>query len=249
MLRVITWTLFVIAVAAYALWFMPVARDPSILLAVLAGRWHELEIRDTIGTIPGVTTLVQAQIVYVTLLVFRWIYLPRRAPSRLEKSALVVVFLLACLRNLIWSERIAVIELLVPAAILFLRKPRYPRLTALVPVLRLWAWSSSFPFSSISAHGPHTTSIRYDSFAVFILARLSGYYVTALDNGAGLYETGAASPRRSTLPIGSGDSRWRSARHGLPESLGLDKYRARGVAVLECIARIQQFIRHLHAVR
>ena len=60
---------------------------------------------------------------YVTVLVVRWIYVPQAQPSRLEKSALVVVFLLACMRNLIWSERIAVIELLVPAAILFLRNP------------------------------------------------------------------------------------------------------------------------------
>ena len=80
-LRIVTWALFGIAVAAYAIWFMPVARDPSILLAVLSGRWAELQIRETIGTIPGVTTLVQAQLPYVTLLVLRWLYIPGAQPT------------------------------------------------------------------------------------------------------------------------------------------------------------------------
>jgi hypothetical protein len=68
LLEVVTWVLFGVAVAAYAIWFMPLFRDPSILLDVFAGRWSERDIRNTIGTIPGVTTLVQAQIPYVTLL-------------------------------------------------------------------------------------------------------------------------------------------------------------------------------------
>jgi oligosaccharide repeat unit polymerase len=224
LLRVITWTLFVIAVAAYALWFMPVARDPSILLAVLAGRWHELEVRNTIGTIPGVTTLVQAQIVYVTLLVVRWIYLPQARPSRLEKSALVVVFLLACMRNLIWSERIAVIELLVPAAILFLRQPKYPRMTALAPVFAavgLVVFFSIFEyFRSWSAYYQY----RYDSFAVFIMTRLSGYYITALDNGAGLYRDWGGI----AAPLSTADWFWRFpweiGQTWFSEILGLEKY-------------------------
>ena len=185
-LRVVTWGLFGITVTAYAIWFMPVARDPSILLAVLSGRWAELQIRDSIGTIPGVTTLVQAQLPYVTLLVLRWLYLPGAQPTRLEKSALGVMFMLALMRNFVWSERIAVIEVLVPLAILFLRKPRFPRLTAVAPLfgfIGLFAFFAVFEyFRSWSAY----YKTQYDSFLVFILARLSGYYITALDNGAGL---------------------------------------------------------------
>jgi hypothetical protein len=225
LLHVLTWALFAIAVGAYALWFMPVVRDPSILLGVLAGRWHELQIRETIGTIPGVTTLVQAQIVYVTLLVFRWIYLPGSRPSRLEKGAVLIVLLLACLRNLIWSERIAVIELLVPAAVLFLRKPQYPRLTALVPVfaaMGLVIFFSVFEyFRSWSAYYQY----KYDSFVVFILTRLSGYYVTALDNGAGLYKSWGGS---IDAPFATADWFWRFpleiGQTWLHVVLGLEKY-------------------------
>ncbi len=224
LLYILTWVLFAVAVAAYALWFMPVARDPSILLAVLAGRWAELEVRTTIGTIPGVTTLVQAQIVYVTLLVFRWVYLPASRPSRLEKSAVLIILLLACLRNLIWSERIAVIELLVPAAVLLLRRPRYPRLTALMPVfgaLALVIFFSIFEyFRSWSAYYQY----KYDSFALFILIRLSGYYITALDNGVGLYvDWGSVS-----APFSTADWLWRFpleiGQGWLRDAFGLGRY-------------------------
>jgi oligosaccharide repeat unit polymerase len=186
LLKIATWCLFGVTVAAYAIWFMPVARDPSILVDVFMGRWYERNIRDTIGTIPGVTTLVQAQVPYVTLLVLRWLYVPNARPSQLEKVALLGVVFLALVRNFVWSERIAVVELVVPLAILFLRKPRYPLLTALAPVfgvVALLVFFSIFEyFRSWSAY----YQTRYDSFFVFILARLSGYYVTALDNGAGM---------------------------------------------------------------
>ena len=96
------------------------------------------------------------------------------------------MFVLALMRNFVWSERIAVIEFIVPLAILFLRKPRFPRLTALAPFfgfIGLFAFFATFEyFRSWSAY----YKTQYDSFFVFILARLSGYYITALDNGAGM---------------------------------------------------------------
>jgi hypothetical protein len=205
LLRTATWALFGIAVAAYGLWFMPVARDPSILFDVLAGRWYEREIRDTIGTIPGVTTLVQAQVVYVTLLAVRWLYLPQARPSPAEKLALIVIFMLSLLRNLIWSERIAMIEVVVPLAILFLRRPRWPTLTALAPLFGFVALFCFFAVFEYFRSWLAYYQFRYDSFIVFILARLSGYYITALDNGAGLVgEWGGLA-----APLNTADWFWR----------------------------------------
>lgn len=223
LLRAATWALFGVAVAAYLIWFLPVARDPSILLDVLAGRWHERQVRETIGTIPGITTLVQAQVPYVILLALRWLYVPGAAPSRLEKAALAGVFLLACLRNLVWSERIAVLEVLVPLAVLFLRKPRYPLLTALAPLfgfVALFVFFAAFEyFRSWSAYYQY----RYDSFLVFILARLSGYYITALDNGAGLVRDWAGFAG----PLATGDWFWKFpleiGQSWLGGALGIDR--------------------------
>lgn len=186
LLKTASWVLFVIAVAAYIIWFLPVMRNPAILLEIFGGRWAELRIRETIGSIPGVTTLVQAQVPFVVLLALRWLYIPEIKPTLLEKLALVVIFFLAVMRNFVWSERIAVIEFLLPLAILFLRRPRYPTLTALAPlfaVVGLFVFFATFEyFRSWSAYYKY----QYDSFFVFIIARLSGYYLTAMDNGIGL---------------------------------------------------------------
>lgn len=216
------WVLFGIAVAAYVIWFLPVARDPSILVDVLAGRWFERDIRDTVGTIPGLTTLVQAQVVYVTLLAVRWLYLPELRPSRMEKLGLLVIILLSILRNLIWSERIAMIEALVPVIVLFLRRPRWPTLTALAPVFGLACLFAFFAVFEYFRSWVAYYRFHYDSFLVFILARLSGYYITALDNGAGLVHewSGLAGPLNTAdwfwrLP-------WEIGQTSLLKALGLD---------------------------
>ena len=75
------------------LWFAPLARDPSIVTDIFAGRGYERAVRDTIGTIPGITTLVQAQVPYVTLIALRWFYLPAIPLSRLEKLAFAIVLI------------------------------------------------------------------------------------------------------------------------------------------------------------
>lgn len=219
-----TWGLLGVTVAAYFIWFMPVFRNPAILVAILTGRAGDLQLRETIGTIPGVTTLVQAQIPYVALLLIRWIYIPGAQPSRLEKAALGGVFLLALMRNFVWSERIAVIEFLVPFAILFLRKPRWPRVTAIAPffaVAGLVAFFSIFEyFRSWLAY----YQFRYDSFAIFIMARLSGYYVTALDNGAGLVRDWAPVGG----PLSTADWLWRFpleiGQTWLADAIGLARF-------------------------
>ena len=188
LLEAVTWVLFGITLAAYAIWFTPLFRDPSILVDVFAGRWSERDIRNTIGTIPGVTTLVQAQIPYVTLLALRWVYFAKDRPSRPEKLALTCILVLTVLRTVVWGERVAIIETLVPLALVFLRKPRYPLLTALAPVFAvvgLFLFFAVFEyFRSWSAY----YKFQYDSYWIFVLSRLSGYYITALDNGAGMIQ-------------------------------------------------------------
>ena len=94
--------------------------------------------------------------------------------------------MLTVLRNVVWGERIAMIETLVPLAIVFLRKPRRPLLTALAPVFAvvgLFLFFAVFEyFRSWSAY----YKFQYDSYWIFVLSRLSGYYITALDNGAAM---------------------------------------------------------------
>lgn len=186
LLTTASWALFGISVAAYLIWFIPVLRDPSFFIDIVSGQSASRQIRETIGTIPGITTLVQAGVPYVALFAIRWVYMPAARPSLIEKLAFAFLMMLALMRNFIWSERIAVIELLVTVAVIVLRRPRFPRLTAVAPV---FGFAGLFLFFSIFEYFRSWLvyyQYQYDSFLEFIVARLSGYYITALDNGAGL---------------------------------------------------------------
>lgn len=222
LLRTASWMLFGISVSAYVLWFMPVFRDPSFFFEILAGRAIPAQVRATIGTIPGITTLVQAGVAYVALFSIRWVYVPAARPSLIEKTAFVGLLILALMRNFIWSERIAVIEIAVPIIIIFLRQPRFPRLTALAPV---FGFIGLFLFFSIFEYF-RTWLIYYqfvyDSFFEFIVARLSGYYITAIDNGAGMVR----ELRGIFAPIYTAEWFWRFpleiGQTWLSRSLGFD---------------------------
>lgn len=186
LLQNICWVLFAISVIAYAIWFMPILHNPGIIFDIISSEEGPKEIREGIGTIPGITTLVQAQVPYLTLIVVRYLYLQEARPTRLEKCCAIFIVVLTCFRNAIWSERIAVIELVMPAIILILRNPRFPRLTAFAPII---AFAGLFSFFSVFEYFRSWEvyyKYHYDNFVVFILWRLSGYYLTALDNGAGL---------------------------------------------------------------
>lgn len=186
LLKMATWVLFATTVGAYLLWFAPLARDSSILTDIFAGRGYEREVRDTIGTIPGITTFVQAQVPYVTLIALRWVYLPTAPLSRLEKVAFTIVLCLALVRNFVWGERLSVIEFMVPLTLLFLRKPRYPLFTALAPFFGFALLITFFGISEYFRSWGAFYQYKYDSFIAFVIMRFFGYYITSLDNGAGM---------------------------------------------------------------
>ena len=160
--------------------------DPSILTDIFAGRWFEREVRDTIGTIPGITTLVQAQVPYVTLIALRWVYVPTVPLSRLEKLAFAIVLCLTILRNFVWSERLSLIEFMMPFAVLLLRKPRYPLLTALAPLIGIALLLTYFGTSEYFRSWLSFYQYQHDSFIHFVITRFLAYYIIALDNGAGM---------------------------------------------------------------
>lgn len=204
LLKMASWGLFTVTVGAYLLWFAPVARDPSILTDIFAGRGEERAVRDTIGTIPGITTLVQAEVPYMTLIALRWVYLPTVPLSRLEKLACAIVLSLTMLRNFVWSERLSVIEFVMPLAVLLLRKPRYPLLTAFAP---LFAAALLLTFFGISEYFRSWSYYQYEeeSFIQFIITRILAYYIAALDNGAGLVRDFGGQ----TAPAMTADWFWR----------------------------------------
>jgi len=141
-------------------------------------------LRDSIGTIPGVTTMTQfglaAVVISSVLLVNEY--------SRSELAKLLIVIGLALPRAYIFSERLAILELVVPvgvvlAARMAAQRGMWRRAAQLLPIVSLVALLVMFGafeyFRSWNYYRDHTTM----SYPQFTVSRFAGYYTTALNNG------------------------------------------------------------------
>jgi hypothetical protein len=146
-------------------------------------------IRDLTTTTPGITTMTQFGVAYV--IAYAAMRASRARPlARWEQLALVGVFVLGTIRAVAWSERLAVIELVVAyvvARLAFTRvmSERTWSLSTLVPLfaplLLYVAFTATEYFRSW-----HYFVNDYDSVWEFSFERLLSYYATASNNGIGL---------------------------------------------------------------
>jgi oligosaccharide repeat unit polymerase len=172
--------------AGYVGFLYLIARSGLTLLQLFGGSEANgnASAKESIGTIPGLTTLTElgigAVVVSTIILVQQF--------SRFELVKLLIVIGLAVPRAYIFAERLAILELILPVTVVLAAKlsigGRVRRVIAralplggiamVVVVFGLFEYSRSWSF--YRAHGE-------TSFVGFALSRLAGYYVTALNNG------------------------------------------------------------------
>ncbi len=170
---------------AYAVWFYPLALRPELVLEVLRG--ERSNVRGAVTTVPPLTTLTQWGVAYAI------VYAVRRGGGRTagwERAGLWLIVLLALLRGIVWSERLALIEVLVPYAIARLAFHRFAsaagfRAAALVPLVAPLALYLLFTGSEYFRSWEFYRNY-YDSVWRFALDRLTAYYAVAANNGIGL---------------------------------------------------------------
>ena len=188
------WLCVALSVAGYVVWAgVAVARGASLGLAmgVLRGEKGAADAMKEVylGTISGVTTLTQLGIPATIL----GVMIGAVQSWKRVVPALMLLFGLAVVRALFNSERLAIIELAIPAIVIALRlvvfeSPRFQGrfktllqfapLGAGVVLLGMFGIFEYFrSWSTYYAGGDQT-------FWAFVLYRLAGYYSTALNNGA-----------------------------------------------------------------
>lgn len=139
---------------------------------------------DVLKTVPGVTTCTQFGMAAVLLGCL--------APlTRADRWALGLLLALVALRSVLYSERLAGIEILVPGALVLLRRSVLPRSTtvrkrlgmAILPLAAVGALVVGMGASE-SLRSWRFYRNQFDSLTEFTVWRISGYYATALNNGA-----------------------------------------------------------------
>lgn len=179
-----------IAIFAFTIWFRDFVFNPVLLFQTLVGAFKP--DRNTIELTPGLTSLANMAPVFFSLYAFR---LFDRGQQALPRAMHVMFGVLACFtlfRVYVWTERLALIELMVPFGLTVGRwTSTRPGATwalvrtvgpyAAIPLLILFFGASEY-FRSWSSD---TYQGKMD-FWEFALGRFASYYYTSLNNGAGL---------------------------------------------------------------
>lgn len=180
-------TLLVPTLVAYALWFGPLVAKPQLLAEIASG--GRAEVRDSLSTIPGVTTFTQFGVAYVIAFALKAGAGHERI-SKVERIGFVLVFVLAIFRAFAWAERLAVLELLVCCGVarlayLPLRTRRIWMVASVLPAIGPFALYGVFTTSEYFRSWDYYKHL-YDSVWAFTLDRLITYYATAINNGIGM---------------------------------------------------------------
>jgi hypothetical protein len=198
-LRILFYGSGVVILLAYLIWLKLLLSGGLSIANIAAGlngaEGASYDIRTEGETLPGVTTLVQMEMGFVILgLILAFKFGFKRSVFRYY-APMLIVLVVAYLRSKLWSERLAVMEIMIPAIVLCFRLASTERwklwqrvFTAAAP---LAAPPLVFAFFSVAEYSRSWLSYysqTQSSFLMFSFMRLTGYYVTALNNGAALVE-------------------------------------------------------------
>jgi hypothetical protein len=187
------WILGSMSMLAYLIWFKDILFVPRNLLGVFTGAYRVN--RAEIGSLPGVTSLTNFIPVYFSLVSYIWLYHPSALPSRLKWLSVALV-VMTLFRVFVWSERLALIELMCSVAVpvclvaynqsktLFKRQVILMAPFLGIPVLLMY-----FGVFEYFRSWQSTTYNGKSDFWSFVAGRVGAYYYTALNNGAGLLAT------------------------------------------------------------
>lgn len=180
--------LFVMSFIAYVIWFIPIISNFSLIKAMILGVPGTTGfIRQNYSTIPGVTTIVQFSIVYSACYGL-W----GRRMGRKYTLMFYLLLALALLRAVLWSERLAVIEYIIPYIIVvvsidsrfknkwYLNFAPYAGIVFLILYFVAFEYSRSWISYYIDI---------YDSIWQFGLDRFLEYYFASINNSVGLMDS------------------------------------------------------------
>jgi oligosaccharide repeat unit polymerase len=168
----------VLSVVAYGLWFsLGIIRAGGITQFFEIWRREPLRIKtEFLATVPGVTTLTQLAVAAIPLVIAFKLY--RR--GSVIPTLVVLVIALGAARALFFSERLALVELLLPLVFLAVapRKVSVPRVAVygmglLVVVMMFFAVTEL----------RRTYAYTHDFSASRATTRFFGYYLTSVNNG------------------------------------------------------------------
>jgi oligosaccharide repeat unit polymerase len=178
-----------LTILGYAIWvFLALSRGVSVaeLRALFSDQTSAFTLKATLSPVTGLTTLTQFGMAAAGLGTF--LYLKTRA--RRVRRGVILIVLLAAARALIYSERLALIEVSIAVLVVSAQfsitngGPRVRRRLALLPLIAVpmlllifagFEYTRSWHFYAAQSTQPNLVT--------FSAERLEGYYATSYNNG------------------------------------------------------------------
>ncbi|HMX11532.1 MAG TPA: O-antigen polymerase [Burkholderiaceae bacterium] len=182
-----------IALLGYVVWFKDFLLNPLLLWRTVTGAWSPS--RDEIGSTAGVSSLVNVAQVFFAIYAFRLVDGDPRRPPRWMHRLFALMAVLTVFRVYVWSERLALIEMLTPLGLALGRWMAVQRGLRWRWILRLGPYAALpvvLLYFGAAEYARSWSSATYQgklSFWEFALGRFVSYYYTSLNNGAGLVAT------------------------------------------------------------
>lgn len=182
-----------ITIVAYLIWFAPLLLFREAIETILSSP-DKGDREAILNRIPGVTSFSQLGVIFILC----YMYATLHARQRLGRAVTIVfwtVIFLTVARVYVWEERLALIEIIVPALVIALPCVR-PRKGFLWDIFRLFIkYGPFFAIPCLLVFFGVTEMFRswsyYEgeyNFSDFVVSRVATYYYTALNNGAGLLD-------------------------------------------------------------
>lgn len=201
--RLITAFYFItgICIAAYLIWYINFARLNGISSFLSVFSTSSLSdnmyvYRNQSGTISGITTFTEAGVVSAILgaVILQWDYGNKSYKTKV-KMLLVLILVLAAIRSSLFSERLAIIELVVPFFVAWFctSKKSAGVVYKLMPVLTIAGLFIIFAFFEYARSWSTHYYLLYNSYFDFISVRLFGYYTNAFNTESMFIQFGDTS--------------------------------------------------------
>lgn len=189
-LRFLLAVLFAITILCYAIFLLPAAMNPGLVIELFMGSTSAMFVlRETLNQVAGVTSFVALQSLCGVLVLLYPRLTGEETTPRWIWGLMGLVIGLCVLRSFLWSERIAVLELALPMLMVWVsfvdKKPRkwlnFAPILGVVGVFGLFALGEYFRSWQF-----YQSNTNFGGFWEFAVLRFAGYYATALNNGAAM---------------------------------------------------------------
>ena len=181
-----------VALTAYLVWFRQYLASPGLLWSILSGASRPSRADELVT---GVTSLANAGPVFFAVYAWRLVFRRDRPIGGWLHAICAALALLTAFRVYAWSERLALIEAVLPLALaLAVRAGRSDRrivrtLVRFGPFIALPMLMLYFGLAESVRSWASDTYNGKLGFWDFVVGRMATYYYTSLNNGAGLLAT------------------------------------------------------------